>query len=146
MTSNTQQQRKLVAQYTTQDRDVQRMSDHEFYDYAAFLVQQQDVNALEPAKEAIETTKNFRNIRTLSEARSAVNTVSIVVLFSIVAFVLVVAIVYYMYFDVWKGDHIKGKINKQIFINVLCVVLVFFMFYFLFHSMSVTLKKIMSLL
>lgn len=138
--------RKLVAQYTSKDRDVQKMNEHEFYDYAAFIVQQQDVNALEGAKDAIETTKNFKDIRTLSAARSAVNTIGMVVLFAIVAVVFVVAIVYYLYFDMWKGDHIKGIINAKILFNVLCVVLVFFMFYFLFHSMSVTLKKIMSLL
>jgi hypothetical protein len=144
--TTTKLNRKEIAKYTHKDREIKVMSDHDFYDYAMFLVRQQDVHATEGVRNAIQNVRDVKKIKSISAAKNAINIAFIVALGITIATLIIVAVVYYFVFYIGRGDQVKGTINMKIFLQ-LCWVFVFFaLFYFLVSRMTSTMKKIISLL
>jgi hypothetical protein len=145
-TSSVKLNRKDIAKYTHKDREVKKMTDHEFYDYAMFLVRQQDVHIAEGVRNGVENVRNVRKIKSISAAKNVINIVFIVLLGLTIATLIIVAIVYYFVFYIGQGDQVKGTINMKIFLKLCWIFIFFALFYFLVSRMTSTMKKIISLL
>lgn len=139
-----QLKKKLLAKYTHNDRDVRKLPDHEFMNYSAFLIQQQDVHSTEKARDAYDTTKNFRKIKTFKAVLKVISVVLVVMLVIAVILLLIFAIIYL--FVYMKKDKVKSVIDFYMFGVALSFIAIFFVFLYLFLKMSGTIKKIISLL
>lgn len=140
----TKVQRKLLAQYTNNDRDVRKMQDAEFLDYSLFLVRQQDVHTNEKTRKDYDTAKNFRQLKGF---KNYVKTIGIFLMFALIAalcVLLVFAIIYLFVF--MKRDIIKTYIDFVMLKIALSFLVIFIIFVLLFFKMSATVKKIISLL
>jgi ABC-type sugar transport system permease subunit len=136
--------KKLLAKYTNNDRDIRKLRDDEFMDYAAFLVQQRDVHSTEKARDAYDTTKNFKKIKTFKDALKVISVVLVVMLVIAIILLLVFAIIYL--FVYMKKDKVKMVIDFYMLGVALSFVAIFLVFLYLFLKMSGTIKKIISLL
>jgi uncharacterized membrane protein len=135
--------RKLFSQYTYGQREIQQMDDAQFLDYANFILRQQDVNATEDIKDAIETTKKAKDIKTYSEFVKVSNTVMTTLLVGAIVFLCVVIPVYAY---VFRKDIVKSTINFQLFPLTFYLVVLFGFYFFLYLNMNTLVKKIMTLL
>lgn len=137
-------QRKSLAQYTYNDREVRTMNDYEFLDYVAFLQQQQDVHVTESGKKALQTTRNVHRVRTVSQAMLVIKTVMLtcIVLALFVIFLFAVGYLI-MYF---KSDTVKRVIDFVLLVKALAFVCIFLVFFLMFYNMSRLTKEIIRLL
>jgi hypothetical protein len=135
--------RKRFSQYTSGQREIKQMDDAIFFDYVNFLLRQQDVNATEGIKDAIETTKKAKDIKTYSEFVKVSKTVMTTLLIGGIAFLGVVIPVYAY---VFRKDVVKSTINYQLFPLTFYLVVLFGFYVFLYLNMNTLVKKIMTLL
>lgn len=140
----TQLKKKLLAKYTSNDRDVRKLSDEEFMNYSAFLTQQKDVHSTEKARDAYDTTKNIKKVKTFKQVLKVISVVLVVLLVIAVIALFVFAIIYL--FVYMKKDKVKRIIDFYMFGTALSFVAIFVVFLYLFLKMSATIKKIISLL
>lgn len=136
--------KKLLAKYTNNDRDVRKLPDDEFMNYSAFLVQQRDVHSTEKARDAYDTTKNFKKVKTLKDVLKVISVVLVVLLVVALILLLIFAIIYL--FVYMKKDKVKMVIDFYMLGTALSFVAIFIVFLYLFLKMSGTIKKIISLL
>jgi hypothetical protein len=135
--------RKLFSQYTIEEREVKQMDDALFFDYANFLLRQQDVNATEDIKDAIETTKKAKDIKTYSEFVKVSQTVMTTLLIGGIVFLCIIIPVYAY---VFRKDVVKSTINYQLFPLTFYLIVLFGFYVFLYLNMNTLVKKIMTLL
>ena len=134
----------ILAKYTNNDRDVRKLPDDEFMNYASFLVQQRDVHSTEKARDAYDTAKNFKKIKNFKDILKVISVVLIVLLVIALILLLIFAIIYL--FVYMKKDKVKMVIDFYMLATALSFVAIFFVFLYLFLKMSETIKKIISLL
>lgn len=142
--NNTQLNKTMLAKYTNKDRDVQKLSDEEFMNYSAFLIQQRDVHSTEKARDAYDTTKNFKKVKTFKQVLKVISVVMIVLLVFAVVALMIFAIIYL--FVYMKKDKVKMLIDFYMLGTALSFIAIFLVFLYLFLKMSSTIKKIISLL
>jgi hypothetical protein len=140
----TQIQKASLAKYTNKDRDVRKLSDEEFMNYSAFLIQQRDVHSTEKARDAYDTAKNFKKVKTFKQVLKVISVVLVVLLAFAVLALLIFAIIYL--FVYMKKDKVKMLIDFYMFGTALSFIAIFLVFLYLFLKMSTTIKKIISLL
>jgi hypothetical protein len=135
--------RKRFTQYTSGQREVKQMDDALFFDYANFLLRQQDVNMTEDIKDAIETTKKAKDIKTYSEFVKVSKIVLTTLLIGAIVFLCIIIPVYAY---VFRKDIVKSTINYQLFPLIFYLVVLFGLYVFLYLNMNSLVKKIMILL
>lgn len=144
ITKSDELQKANLAKYTNKDRDVRKLSDEEFMNYSAFLIQQRDVHSTEKARDAYDTTKNFKKVKTFKQVLKVISVVLIVLLVFAVVALLIFAIIYL--FVYMKKDKVKMLIDFYMLGTALSFIAIFLVFLYLFLKMSTTIKKIISLL
>ena len=135
--------RNMFSKYTSGQREVTQMDDAQYLDYVNFLLRQQDVNATEDIKNAIETTKNAKKIKTYSEFVKVSKTVMATLLIGCIVFLCLVIPVYGY---VFRNDIVKRTINYQLFPLIFYLVVMFGLYVLLYLIMNTLVKKIMTLL
>lgn len=135
--------RNMLLGYTSDHREMTQMDDAEFLNYASWLLRQQDVNATEDIKDAIETTKNAKDMKTYSDFVKISKTVMTTLL---VGAILFIGLVIPLYAYVFKKDIVKRAINYHLFPLIFYLVAMFGFYVFLYLNMNSLVKKIMTLL
>lgn len=140
----TTEQRVAFAQYTSKERDVAMMTDPEFLNYSAFLLNQPDVNINQKATNTIQVVKGVKRVKSFQQFSSLVRLACLVLL--ALAFIGLLAFALIYFFVYFQKDRVKRVMDFVILGWAVAFASVIAVFFALFWKMSDLVKKIVALM